>query len=237
MTQSGTRKRVLAVVPAKGTSRRAPGKNMAPLAGLPMFCQSVRLALAAELIDEVLVSSDSEQILSIATQHGARPIPRPPELCSDEATNFQVLRHLLEVLRQEEGTPELLVLLQPTTPFRTPVPLNQMVATMLAEPKADALVTVSRVTRVLGRIQHGYWLPDSMGEQNQRMKNAAQLFAISGHAFLVRPDRTLDQGSLLGSKVIAHPVPDAWLDIDVDTPEDLVVARAVAACYFKSHFP
>jgi len=202
-----------------------------------MFCQSVRLALAAELIDEVLVSSDSAQILSMATKHGARPIVRPPELCSDEATNFQVLCHLLEVLRQEEGTPELLVLLQPTTPFRTPVPLNEMVAMMLAQPDADALVTVAPVTRILGRIQHGHWLPDSMVEQCQRMKNPAQLFALSGHAFLVRPGRTLDQGSLLGKRVIAHRLPNAWLDIDVDTPEELMIAKAVAACYFKSRFP
>jgi len=225
--------RVVAVIPAKSVSRRVPGKNLRLLAGQPMFCHSIHVANATPGIDVVLVSSDSPEILELAERQGARSMPRPPELCRDAATNFQVLQHLLATLRAEGAEPDTLVLLQPTTPFRTPAPLGEMLTRFLADPAADSLVTVTPALHIRGQIANGHWLPDVPATQpGQRMKPIQEAYELSGHAYLLRPKRTLDRGVLLGEIVLAEPVPATWLDIDVDTPNDWLLAESVAEAFF-----
>jgi CMP-N-acetylneuraminic acid synthetase len=223
--------RIIAVIPAKKSSRRLPGKNSIPLAGLPMFCHSVRVAQAVTAFTDVIVTSDSEEILDIAVHQGARVWRRPHRLCTDEATNFQVLCWLLEQLRNKNIEPELIALLQPTTPFRTPKPIDKAIAKHRADKNADSLATVTRVTRISGRIENARWV--SSHADATRMKKHQAEYAITGHLFLLRPKRTLDRGTLLGNNVLPMELPDEWIDIDVDTTNDLMLAQCVAETFFK----
>ncbi len=232
MKNCASHRHLIAVVPAKKASRRLPGKNSVPLAGLPMFCHSVRVAQAATALTEVIVTSDSQDILDIAVQQGARALVRPHSLCTDETTNFQVLCWLLAQLRKESIEPELLALLQPTTPFRTPEPLDGAIARLLADKDADSLATVVRVTRISGHIENGRWISVHAGAT--RMKKHSTEYAITGHLFLLRPKRTLDCGNLLGREVLPMMLPEEWLDLDIDTPNDLLFAQSVAESYFKA---
>jgi CMP-N-acetylneuraminic acid synthetase len=225
---------VVAVIPAKSVSRRVPGKNLRLLAGQPMFCHSVDVARATPGIDAVLVSSDSAEILQSSALHGARPMSRPLDLCGDTATNFQVLQHLLATLRAEGTEPDVLVLLQPTTPFRTPSPLGAMLGRLLANPDADSLVVVVPAQHIHGRVEKGRWLPDVPATQpGQRMKPVHKTYELSGHAYLLRPQQTLDRGNLLGDVVLAEPLPETWLDVDIDTPNDWLLAEGVAHTFFN----
>lgn len=225
---------VIAVIPAKGFSRRLPEKNVRTIGGLPLFVYSVKTALETEGIDQVIVSSDSDIILALAQQYGARAMKRPAALCTDEATNFQVLKDLCTTLRTEGHDPDLLVLLQPTTPYRRSCDLAHMLTRLMQNNTADSLVTVTPITRILGNIVDGYWqsVSGAIGPK-QRIKPAEALFGISGHAFLLRPKRTLDCGTLLGQHILAEQLPNSWPDIDIDTPEDWTVALAYAASITK----
>lgn len=223
---------VVAVVPAKGRSQRVPRKNLSPLAGCALFRHSVRVGRRVPTIDLVVVSSEDDEILDGARAEGARAMPRPPELAGDVARNFDVLVDLLATLRADGIDPAIVVLLQPTTPFRTPDPLGAMIDALAADPTADSLVTVTPATRPTGRIEDGRWVPDE--RPGPRVKAADGRQAITGHAFLIRPRATLDTGSLLGTRILAAPLPASWLDIDIDLPEDLFVAERVAADYFAS---
>ncbi len=226
---------VVAVIPAKNFSRRLPGKNMRVLAGLPLFAHSVRTALTTAGIDLVVVSSDDDALLAQAAQYGAKAMKRPAELCTDDATNFQVLCHLCAALRAEGVSPDTLVLLQPTTPFRTADDLASMIQRFSKTPEASSLITVAPVTRVLGGIENGWWRPTSpLVKGAQRLKSADTTYGVSGHVYILRPEKTLDVGALLGQNVLAEPLPAGWPDIDIDTPDDWAHALTAAPLFFQS---
>jgi CMP-N-acetylneuraminic acid synthetase len=221
--------RTVALIPAKSVSHRLPGKNLKPLAGMPLFLHSVNLALRAGVFDAVYVSSDAADILALADQSGAIGLPRPPALCDDTATNFLVLRHHVAEWRAAGDEVDIITLLQPTTPFRTAEPLGAMLKRLVADAEADSLVTVARASRLRGCVEDGCWRPDGEAQPGGgRIQALRELHEFTGHVVMLRPARTLDRGSLLGERILAEPLPAEWPDIDIDTPEDWRVAEAFA---------
>lgn len=180
----------------------------------------------------MLVSSDSEEILSQARENGAEARLRPSELCTDTATSFAVLQHLVAELREEASDPEILVLIQPTTPFCTPTPLDGMIARMQADDTLDSLITVTRIMRPFGVIQEdGRWCPRD--PLSVHMKNPRVEYALTGHIYIMRPSRTLDRGALLGELICPVELPEEWLDIDIDIENDWNIAQSVAPTFFS----
>jgi CMP-N-acetylneuraminic acid synthetase len=221
--------RVLALIPAKAHSRRLPGKNIKPLAGQPLFVHGVRVALAATEIDQVYVSSDSPEILAMVSDEGVGGLLRPPRLCTDDATNFQVMCHHLSEWRKAGQEPDILVLLQPTTPFRTAQGLDTIIRRFAADLDADSAITVVSTARVHGRLEAGYWVPEqSATTPFCRMQADGNRLEATGHAILLRPRVTLDHGSLLGERILPELLPTGWLDIDIDTSSDWELAQAYA---------
>src|SRR4051812_8742805 len=112
----------LAVVPARGGSRGLPGKNVRPLAGLPLLVHSLRCAALAPDVTRTVVSTDSAEIAQVARAHGADvPFLRPAELATDEAPMMPVLAHAVAAVEAEEGRAYgSVLLLDPTSPGRTP---------------------------------------------------------------------------------------------------------------------
>src|SRR3989338_561873 len=112
-------KKTLAVILARGGSKGLPGKNIIPLKGRPLIAWTITAALEAKLIDRVVVSSDSVDILAVAKRYGADTIKRPKKLATDQIRPELAIQHVLATLRKNESyIPELLILLQPTSPLR-----------------------------------------------------------------------------------------------------------------------
>lgn len=105
---------VLAVIPARGGSKRTPRKNIRPFRGIPLLLWSIEAGKKSRYIDKLIVSSDDAEIMSVALCADAYVMQRPPQLATDEATNEDVLRHCLS-----EHPADVVVLLQPTSPLRT----------------------------------------------------------------------------------------------------------------------
>lgn len=221
--------RAVAMIPAKSISRRLPGKNLKPLSGMPLFLHSVHAAMESGVFDAVYVSSDAEEILALTQQAGATALARAPDLCEDAVTNFQVLRHHVTQWRVENRAPDFIALLQPTTPFRTPQALAAMLARLVADAEADSLVTVTRASRLRGVMEAGCWRPAGEAWADAgRIQAKHEYFEFTGHAVMLKPAQTLDQGSLLGNRILAEPLPAEWPDIDIDTPQDWRMAQAYA---------
>src|ERR671933_1130136 len=106
--------RTLGLIPARGGSKGIPGKNLAPVCGRPLVAWTIGAACAARSLDRVVVSTDSEEIATTARELGADVLERPAELARDETPMREVVLHALEQL----GRPEVLALLQPTSPLR-----------------------------------------------------------------------------------------------------------------------
>lgn len=120
-------KPLLAVIPARGGSKGLPGKNIRPIAGLPLIAHSIRCAALSPEVDRCVVSTDCEEIASVARQHGGCvPFLRPAELAQDDTPMIPVLQHALREMEQRDAQRyETLLLLDPTSPGRLPLDISK----------------------------------------------------------------------------------------------------------------
>lgn len=141
-------KTVLAIIPARGGSKGLPGKNIKMLCGKPLIAWSIEAGLASQYVDEVLVTTDSEEIAGIALKFGASaPFIRPAELASDIATSFDAIKHAIDFYEKElNKTFDFIVLLEPTSPLREKNDVDEMLKKLVAiDDEFDAIVSLGEV--------------------------------------------------------------------------------------------
>lgn len=132
---------IIAVITARGGSKGLPGKNIRSLCGKPLIAHTIDAALEAKIFDRVIVTTDCNNIADIALQYGAEVQMRPAELASDTAGSYEVVEHLLNVIYSEGAEPEFFMLLQPTSPLRTSMHINQA-HQLYKEKRYSSLATV-----------------------------------------------------------------------------------------------
>lgn len=138
-------KRVLAIIPARGGSKRLPRKNILDLAGKPLIFWTIEAALGSKYIDKVAVSTDDEEIADISKQHGAViPFMRPNSLASDEAASIDVALHAIDFFEKNNNCYNYIILLQPTSPLRASSHIDEAIE-LLDSKNADAIVSVCKV--------------------------------------------------------------------------------------------
>ena len=111
--------RVIAVIPARGGSKSVPRKNIRLLGGKPLIAWSIQLAQQVPEIDRVIVSTEDPEIAQISREYRAEVYRRPENLATDQALVIDAVKHLVATLRSENENAEILVLLEPTCPFRS----------------------------------------------------------------------------------------------------------------------
>ncbi len=132
---------VLALIPARGGSKGIPRKNIRLLGGVPLIAYSIAAGLQSRLVGRVIVSTDDEEIASVARAWGAEtPFLRPAEHAQDATTDLPVFQHALEWLAEHENyRPEIVVQLRPTSPFRPLDCVDRAVQALLDHPDADSV--------------------------------------------------------------------------------------------------
>ena len=131
-------KTFLAIIPARGGSKRLPRKNVLELAGKPLIAWTIEASLNSPYIDKTLVSSDDDEILSVAKHCSAETIKRPAALASDTSSSFDAIKHAIESSTQHF---DYVVLLQPTSPLRNEKLITAAIE-LLDQKKADAIISV-----------------------------------------------------------------------------------------------
>jgi CMP-N,N'-diacetyllegionaminic acid synthase len=131
---------ILAVIPARGGSKGVPGKNIKHLAGKPLIAWTLEAAKHSKLLTRTIVSTDDENIASVAREYGGEvPFLRPKELAQDLSTDVEFLEHALQTLRSQEGyEADIVVRLPPTSPLRTAEDIDRGIQTLLDDTEADA---------------------------------------------------------------------------------------------------
>ena len=137
---------VVALIPARAGSKRVVNKNIRPLAGHPLIAYTIASALESGLFGAVIVSTDSEQIASIARHYGAKvPFPRPADFGADRSPDIEWLEHALRQLRTAGRAWDCFALLRPTSPFRAAATLQRAWAEFVAEgDEVDSLRAVEK---------------------------------------------------------------------------------------------
>ncbi len=133
----------IAIIPARGGSKRLPGKNIKDLAGKPMIAWTIEAALDSGVFDHIFVSTDCEKIAKIAKKFGAEvPFLRPIELASDTATTNDVVTHLVEWFEKEYMQKiSTITILQPTSPLRNASHIGEAMS-LMQEKSAKAIISV-----------------------------------------------------------------------------------------------
>ena len=135
------RPEVLTIIPARGGSKGIPRKNIRDFAGFPLIAYSIAAARQSEAVTRVIVSTDDEEIATVAREWGAEtPFLRPAELARDETLDLPVFEHALHWLAENENySPDLVIQLRPTSPVRPVGLIDRAVAELLAHPEADSV--------------------------------------------------------------------------------------------------
>lgn len=217
-------KTFLAIIPARGGSKRLPRKNVLDLAGKPLIVWSIEAGLKSKYIDKVIVTSDDDEILGIAKQFGSETIKRPDELASDTATSFDAIRHTIENLERYD----YIVLLQPTSPLRTSEHIDEAIK-LLKSKRADAIVSVSEMdhsplwSNTLpedGDMSH--FIRDEI--KNKRSQDLETYYRLNGAIYICRTDTLLDEKSfMLKDNVFAYHM-DRKSSVDIDEEIDFEIA-------------
>jgi CMP-N,N'-diacetyllegionaminic acid synthase len=195
MTDDPAVRPCLAIVPARGGSKGLPDKNIRPLCGLPLIAHSLRCAQLASCIDEVIVSTDSEEIAAVARAHGGQvPFLRPRELALDHTPMMPVLSHALEWMERQAGISyRSVLLLDPTSPGRTPDDIERAVSLLSNDRRAMGAVACSRPTFNpfwVGVVERDGYLASAFegGDRYERRQDVPPFFRINGALYLWRAE-------------------------------------------------
>lgn len=223
---------VLAVVPARGGSKGLPGKNLLPLGSIPLLVHSIRAALECPLVTRCVVTTEDEAIKAVARAAGADVIDRPAELASDTARTNEAVSHALRVLESQGWVPEMLALLQPTSPLRTAGHLEEALKAFAADREANSLISVTPAEHHPYkdvRISEGRLVPlfgrDELEMPRQKLP---AVYRPNGALFIIRTSTFLETERFFVDPVLPF-IMSAEESIDIDSRFDLQVAEALLA--------
>jgi len=216
---------ILTVITARGGSKRIPNKNILPLGGKPLLAWTIQSALDARISQRIIVSTDSEEISAIARKWGAEvPFIRSGELSSDTASSEDVVLNVLDWLREKnENIPECFLLLQPTSPFRTPRDIEAAVS-LFQEKNAEAVISVCEdpfpMTWLVQVEPDGSIIPTAGGYKSRRT------YRKNGAIYVVSTIHFINEMSFAPRKSFAYVMPSDR-SLDIDTKWDFHLAELI----------
>jgi CMP-N,N'-diacetyllegionaminic acid synthase len=226
-------KTFLAIIPARGESKRLLRKNLLDLKGKPLIAWSIEAGLKSEYIDEVMVTSDNDEIIAIAKNFKANvPFKRPYELAGDYATRSEVITHTVKFYEKKlKKKFDYIVFLQPTSPLRDAKHIDEAIEYMFSK-KGDATVSVCEVEHPI------HWsgsLPkdnnmsqflDKVSVQS-RSQDLPLNYRLNGAIYICDTQKFLDEGCVfLKENIFAFKMCQS-VSVDIDTRIDFKFAEAL----------
>jgi CMP-N-acetylneuraminic acid synthetase len=239
------KRNIIGLIPARGGSVGVPLKNIRNLGGKPLIAYTIEAAIKSNVLDRIIVSTDHEEIAKVSLHYGAEvPFKRPPDISEDVETEL-VLKHAVEYLEENEGIDiDAIVLLQPTSPFRSHETIRKCVERYINTTQADSVVTVNNV--------EGYrpeWML-SIDEENNIFPYATpflhnkkpvikliarqdfpELYKQNGVVYVTNKDLLMEDNLVIGPNAFAEVIPEMET-FDIDTETDLLIAEAI----YKENF-
>lgn len=232
---------VLAIIIARGGSQRVPNKNIRLLGGRPLLVYSIEAAERSRYVNRIVVSTDSDTIAEVARKAGAEvPFRRPAEISQGHSTELQAMEQALGWFREHEGyEPELVVLLRPTSPFRTTATIDRAVELLMNDTSAHCVRTV----KLCSEHPHKMWVMDSDGRRvrslipvEQKLPEAHTLsyqllptvYIQNASMDVFRASNIRQLRSTTGTEIIPL-IMDEFESVDINTEIDFLLAETVMA--------
>lgn len=219
-------KKVLAIIPARGGSKRLPGKNIMNLAGKPLISWTIEAAKKSTYIDKVVVSTDCPEINCIAIKYKASmPFLRPEYLSGDKTTTVDVVKYVLE---EESEEFDIVILLQPTSPLRTYVHIDEACA-FYSSKDASGVISVCLAehspiwTNTIGEdMDMSNFIPEKY--KNIRSQELPSYYRLNGAIYISSKNDLIAESSfMLSSNLYAYEM-DSTSSVDIDEEKDFLIA-------------
>jgi len=219
--------KILAIIPARGGSKEIPRKNIRLLAGKTLIAYSIEAALKSRYINRVIVSTEDEEIAEIPKKYGAEVIKRPKELAKDSTPTIEVIFHILDAMGTKNYNPEVIILLQPTSPLRNMNDIDSAINLFLKN-DCESVVSVCE-------LEHSsYWnfeikeeyLKPIFGEKYLRMRRQElpKVYMPNGAVFVSTPEVLRKYQSFYCAKTIPYIMP-MKRSVDIDKLIDFEFAE------------
>jgi len=228
-------KKCLALIPARGGSKGLPRKNITKLCNLPLIGWPIRAARRSKYVDEIIVSTDDEEIASTAVRLGARvPFIRPYELATDTASTSSVVEHALSFVMNRGDVVDYIILLEPSSPLTDHDDIDKACEMLESQRDiADSIVGVSKAVashpvfdvtiNEKGLIQP--FFSDNFSSAKRR-QDIADIYFFDGSLYISDSSVFLEKKSFYHNRTIPYIVP-RWKSIEIDDILDLICAEAI----------
>ena len=223
--------KILGLIPARKNSKRVLNKNTRILGDKPLLAWTIQTAKDSDLFSDILVSTDSNIISDIAISYGARsPWLRENYLSRDETKSIDVVLDIIKKLEKENNVPDAILLLQPTSPFRSINTILRAIETF----KKNKLKSVVSFTKSKVNPEWCFRISNNsinplMGWSNydKRSQNIQSTYELNGLIYLATPNFLKKNKSFLNSQTIPLIVDDGIEVLDIDTEEDFNFAEKI----------
>ena len=215
--------KLIAVIPARGGSKRLPRKNVAEVGGLPLLAHTIRQARNSRWIEAAYVSTDAEDVASVARSHGAEVIERPQSLANEHSSSEEAVLHALDVIEADTGyIPSAVVMLQCTSPIREPNDIDNAIEKFFAD-DADSLLSACLTRQFIWRNKDGRSVPINYdAEHRPRSQDLEPQFQENGSIYITRTKLLRSAGNRLNGKISIYEM-GFWSRFEIDDEDDLAL--------------
>ncbi len=217
---------IIVIIPARGGSKGIPGKNIKNFEGKPLISHSIEYARDSKLINEIYVSTDDDQIAHISKTAGAKIIKRPPELSTDTSSTESAIKHALNNI---DNLPDIIVLLQPTSPLRPKKSLDLIVDKFI-NGKYDSLLSLSPSNNFFWKINSEKISPeyDYMDrKRRQDIKKHEKKYFENGSVYVFTREHFELTNNRLGGEIGYVIFPEEY-GYEIDVPKDLIILEQLS---------
>lgn len=222
------KKKSIAIIPARGSSKGIPRKNIVKICGKPLIAYTIDCAIKSEVFDKIIVSTEDDEIAEISKKYGAEIIKRPQRLAKDDTLTLPVIKHALAALKNKNYVPDFVYKLQPTSPLRTFGEIKK-ISELMQSGKYSGIVTVCgyNYKAPLTLDKDGIISFLNEDDLSKRRQDFGKLYKVTGSIYAYKTASVLGMKVHLFEKKTLGFVASELTSMDIDTQEDLKIAEAL----------
>ena len=225
--------KIVGVIPARAGSKGIPGKNIQIIGGLPLIAWSINALNESKYIEHTYVSSDSENILNIASTFGASLIERPEEFSQDQSSTEDFLNHFILYLESKQIYPDIIVYLQCTSPYSTSAHIEKILKILIANPNLGCAFSALEDHSFLWSVDangDGYGLNHEAYSQRERRQDLKRQYKETGAIYAFRTEKYKSTKNRFCGKAVPVTIENS-IPFEIDTPFDLLMMRYLEPLY------
>lgn len=236
--------KALAIIPARGGSKGIPGKNLKELGGNPLIWYTITAAQQAKTLDKNVISTEDNEIAKYSKSQGVQVVRRPNNLASDTSLVIDAVKHTLEFLKSESDyEPDIVLLLNPTSPFRYANSIDQAVSKLVNSDIESVFGAVVSIRSTM--LWYGIWEKEENGSikamydphkpKNRQEAGFKPYVLENGSIYAAKTHVIHKYNSLIGltaDYVLMSPTDS----LDINVPQDLELAKVYLNEYYKERY-